>query len=72
MAEFLQSQRGLLTEGLFGGTLTTAFDGFTVPATWTVEFSQLTGSGNLTMQWESRFTQSAVNMQMPPNLFQVD
>ncbi|MFZ0428331.1 MAG: hypothetical protein WAO20_09455 [Acidobacteriota bacterium] len=164
MAEFLQSQRGLLTEGLFGGTLTTAwalldvpgrkprlkyrgiqevdgrqlyeldyrvrhgntdsknrlyfepetfrhvlsiyevtipapmganptdssrqrtsrftleerfayfreFDGFTVPAAWTVEFSQLTGSGNLTMQWESRFTQSAVNMQVPPNLFQVD
>jgi hypothetical protein len=164
MAAFLQSQRGLLTEGLFGGTLTTAwalldvpgrkprlkyrgiqevdgrrlyaldyrgrlgntdstnrlyfepenfrhvlsvyevtisapmgaspsdssrqrtsrftleerfayfreFDGFTIPTSWTVKFSQSTRSGNLTMQWESRFTQSAVNMQVPPELFRVD
>ncbi len=47
------------------------FDGFTLPADWTIQFSQSTTDSTLLLQWSTVFTQSALDMQIPPGIFKV-
>ncbi len=46
------------------------FDGFTLPSTWTVQFSQSKTDSTILYQWKTTFTQSALDMDIPAKVFE--
>lgn len=47
------------------------FDGFTLPSSWTIQFSQSKTDSTVLLQWTTEFKESALDMAVPAEYFQV-
>jgi hypothetical protein len=45
------------------------FNGFTLPSIWTIQYSQSQTNDSLLYQWKTVFTQSALDMEIPDQVF---